>query len=131
METVITMEQIIEVAEKRGWRVSNLSHVAGVQQFSCILERKRTGDDGFPVFALGRLSPTPKEALQSAWEQAQQPIGNPRVASRRAHVASAVPRTSTLAQWLQDNMGCRVSLEDALSALQNAHSGEDDGEDSL
>ena len=128
METAQTMEQIIEAAEKRGWRVSTLSHVGTAHLYSCILERKKTGNDGFPVYAMGNLSKSPREALLSAWGHAQRPIDNPRVDARR----SAQPKPDTpppaLDDFLARNVGYRIRLEDAIQDLQNALAGSD-GED--
>lgn len=128
METEKTMEQIIEDAEKRGWRVSSLSHVGSAHQYSCILERKKVGSDGFPVYALGDLSADPKAALFSAWGHAQTPIGNPRVDARRTSDPPPATIASPLAYFLSRNVGYRIRLEDAIRDLQKALTGED-GED--
>lgn len=118
-----TMEQMIEAAEKRGWRLSALSHVGAAHVYSCILERKKTGNDGFPVYALGELRPNPWEALQSAWEHAQRPIDNPRVDARRTAQPKPDTPPSTLDDFLARNVGYRIRLEDALQDLQNALDG--------
>lgn len=128
METE-TMEQIIAAAEKRGWRMSNLSCVAAVKSYSCILERKKVGEDGFPVYASSELSPTPREALLSAWANAQQPIGNPRVDARRSGKPHAGTPHSPLGDFLSRNVGYRVRLEDAFNDLQKTYAGEDDGDE--
>lgn len=131
METEKTMEQLIEDAERRGWRVSNLSHIRGPNRYSCILERKKVGEDGFPVYASSDLVSTPKEALRAAWSNAQRPVDNPRVGARRAAASKPSPSPETLAGWLRANLGYSVRLENALHDLQKAHTGdfvEDDGE---
>jgi len=123
-----TMEQMIEAAEKRGWRLSALSHVGAAHVYSCILERKKVGNDGFPVYALGELRPTPKEALQSAWLHAQTPISNDRVDARRSAKPPSEPPLEAFDDWLSRNVGYRIRLEDALRDLAATLSGEDSGE---
>lgn len=130
METAQTMEQMIEAAEKRGWRLSALSHVGAAHLYSCILERKKTANDGFPVYALGELSANPREALQSAWEHAQRPLDNPRVDARRAAKPKPDTPPPALDDFLARNVGYRILLENALQDLQNAldgTEGEDEG----
>lgn len=128
MEIATTMEEIIEAAEKRGWRLSALSHVGAAHVYSCILERKKVGSDGFPVYALGDLRPTPKEALQSAWGHAQTPIGNDRVAARRSAKPASDAPLEAFDEWLSRNVGYRIRLEDAIRDLAAAISGEETGE---
>lgn len=129
METE-TMEDIIAAAEKRGWRVSALSHIWSGNQYSCILERKKTGDDGFPVYALGDLSPDPKAALLSAWGHAQRPVGNPRVDSRRSGKPKPGSTDTALGDFLSRNVGVRVRLEDAFREAIAERTGEEvDDED--
>lgn len=128
METE-TMETIIAAAEKRGWRISALSHVWSGNQYSCILERKKKGDDGFPVYALGDLSPDPKAAILSAWGHAQRPIGNPRVAARRSGEPQPGSTDTPLGEYLSRNVGTRVRLEDALRDLNAAHTGQESEDD--
>lgn len=123
METAQTMEQMIEAAEKRGWRLSALSHVGAAGRYSAILERKQTGNDGFPVYALGELSPNPREALSSAWGHAQRPLDNPRVDARRAARKESGAPASPLHDFLARNVGIRVLLEDALQDLREALEG--------
>jgi hypothetical protein len=125
METAMTMEEIIEAAEKRGWRLSALSHVGAAHVYSCILERKKAGNDGFPVYALGDLRSTPKEALQSAWGHAQTPIGNVRVDARRSTKPASEPPLEALNEWLSRNVGYRIRLEDAFRDLIASTSSED------
>jgi hypothetical protein len=129
--TTENMEKIIEEADKRGWRISNLSSVGAAHQYSCILERKKVGGDGFPVYALGDLAPTPLAALQSAWGHALQPVGNPRVDARRSAKPATIPAATALAEYLDRNVGCRILLEDALESLRRAHTGEADESDFL
>jgi hypothetical protein len=125
METAMTMEEIIEAAEKRGWRMSALSHVGAAHVYSCILERKKVGSDGFPVYALGDLRPTPKEALHSAWGHAQTPIGNDRVDARRSAKPASEPPLKAFDEWLSRNVGYRLTLEDAVADLIAAITGEE------
>lgn len=122
-----TIEQMIEAMERRGWRLSCLSHINGYNAFSCILERKKLGDDGFGVFAAnnGKLSPTAREAVAEAWANAQKPLDNPRVFRK----AGAMPPQPALAAWLLDHIGYRVRLEDALEANIKAWTGEEGVED--
>lgn len=131
METEMTMEAIIAAAEKRGWRISALSHIWSGNQYSCILERKKKGDDGFPVYALGDLSPDPKAALLSAWGHAQRPLGNPRVDSRPSGQPKPGSVDTPLGEYLSRYVGTRVRLEDAvqdnLSARQGDAGEDDDG----
>lgn len=125
-----TIEEMIEAMERRGWRLSCLSHINGYNAFSCILERKKLGDDGFGVYAAnsGKLSPTAREAVAEAWANAQKPLDNSRVFRK----AGATPPQPALAAWLMDHIGYRVQLEDALEANRKARTGEqEDGDDYL
>lgn len=127
MVTAQTMEQVIAELERKGWRLSNLSHLRANGQWSAILERRKAGSDGFGVYASG-IADDPATALRAAWEQAQKPLEQ---TPTRARPVQA-PAVLTLADALADRLGVRLRLEDAVKALINAHNGvEHDDEDFL
>lgn len=115
META-TMEQLIESADKQGWRVSNLSCCGASFQYSCILERKKS-DNGFGVFASSGLHATPQAALLAAWTEAKRkPDASARVDARHPGRLKAAPPAQTLDQWLAGNVGYRIRLQTAAEA---------------
>jgi ribosomal protein S12 methylthiotransferase accessory factor YcaO len=117
MQTAQTMEQLIESADKQGWRVSNLSCCGASFQYSCILERKRS-DSGFGVFASSGLHATPQAALLAACAEAKRKSDAPaRVDARHPGKSKAAPLAQTLDQWLAGNVGYRVRLQSAAEAF--------------
>lgn len=122
-----TIEQMIALMERKGWRLSNLSQI-GQHGYSCILERKKIGDDGFGVYAAnsGKLSQSAREAVADAWANAQQPVNNERVFRK---IGAPRVQLTDLGKWLSDNVGYRLRLEDALAALVKSLTGEEDEAD--
>ena len=92
-----TMEQTIAALERAGWRLQNLSHAGAAGKWSCILEQRKLGRDGYGVFASSPLSETPAEALDAAWraaQAAQAPGAIPPAQLQRLKVAVSAARAA-------------------------------------
>ena len=126
-----TIEEMIVAMEKRGWRLSCLSYIGNAHAYSCILERKKTGEDGRGVFAFNHkeLHTFPRDAVAHAWENAQLPIGNPRVV---AEMHRPKPTETDVEAWIEANLGYKIRLEDAITGNRKCRDGvEDEADDFL
>jgi hypothetical protein len=126
MASAQNMEAIIQEIEKKGWRISNLSCCGASFRYSCILERRTKDKDGFDVFAASELCVTPKEALLTAWAEAQRRSATPsRVDARHPNgKRKAAPVTKTLAEILAGNGTGRLRLQVAVANCISARTGE-------
>lgn len=61
-----TIEEMIRQADRKGWRLQNLSHIRNDALWSCIFERKKDEPDGRRRFAVSKLSYTATAAVESA-----------------------------------------------------------------
>lgn len=118
-----TMEDILEDVERQGWMLSNLSCCGAAYEYSCILERVKKDNNGFGVFAASRLCATPKEALLTAWAEAQQRSVSPgRVDARYSDdKRKAAPAAKTFVEIFgrgakQHHLRLQVAVANCVSA---------------
>lgn len=119
---VVTIEDMIVAMTRKGWRIAGLAHINAGDRYSCILERKIVGTDGFPIYAANskELSNTATEAVAEAWQNAQKPVGNDRVFRQ---VGEPKQPHTDLTKWLQGHLAHEMRLMDALDRWEKALTG--------
>jgi hypothetical protein len=128
MATERTMEEVLQEVEKKGWVLSHLSCCGANFQYSCILERTKKDNNGFGIFAASDLCATPKEALCTAWAEAQRRSATPtRMDVRHPDgKRKAAPPTQTLAEILvghssQHRLRLQMAFANCISARTGEH----------